>query len=968
VARAQSPGSPRTRPSLSGSRTQPPGPRGASSSSAASGSSSRASRRGSSTTAGGDQQPGGKPAQEKKDEKPARSSREAGGGTQTIGGGSGGGGGISLQKGSAGGASMKKGGAGAVSVQGTGAYEPIFERDPEYKDLPGDGETLTLEGPMSCFEFIQAINLATNWDIIITEAAKDVQLNFIILEKTPKQAMEILRAHDIHYEYKNESEFLYVMTVDEWLIEEFGDLEFNAYVAKHADVTYLESMLTSLLSSVGRIITDQRTSHIYVWDTQDNQDKMTETLQELDVPLEKRGYTLEHADIASVEGALSALMTQNGSILSDPRTSQVFIWDTPAVLDQIAEALEELDAPLEKREYMIQYARLGDIESTLSSLISPAGSILADPRTGQIFVWDTPTMLAKMTEAVDRLDVPVESQTFSPEHIDVEYLSESLEALLSEQGIIQLDLRTNTLIVTDLPPRVEKIGEMVESLDKKLETRTWIIKYADMDFIADEIEMHIPPEMGEIVLNEDIHQITVTGLPARLDKIEELIATWDKKRQQVLIEAFIVEVSDTVQHEFNINWSYFGQHNKAPVAVHSGSGFNEIATPAGSGETMSVGQLPYRLNAPGNLQLNDAGEIVRPDLTNISGNPVFDSFGGNNLAVTLSYLDQEDKASILSSPRVVVQDSEEAVFENATRVPYVSASTRYNNTTTSSYNYNYNNSNRVEFIDVGTILSVLPRITEDMNILLDISAEDSTFTDKEIKSNDQVSTVPQKTVRRAETQLRVHSGETVVLGGLRKNRSDKAISKTPLLGDIPLLGHLFRNPKRSTSNSTLLIFITTTVVDEFTHPETEDLAEAIDTIAEDTRYNKKNFWGRLKYRITAGLQEFNVSIGQTGAVYAEGNRVALEELREAFFDIAIKAAVTVVLRQHPRAPDEVVTQVMEAALEANLKIEFDRDVPPIVPKIIRDDGEKLESEEIIEGVAGDEPAAGLAEEAAEALK
>ena len=267
--------------------------------------------------------------------------------------------------------------------------------------------------------------------------------------------------------------------------------------------------------------------------------------------------------------------------------------------------------------------------------------------------------------------------------------------------------------------------------------------------------------------------------------------------------------------------------------------------------------------------------------------------------------------------------------------------------------------NRVEFIDVGTILTVLPRITEDLNILLDIRAEDSTYKDKEIKAYDQTSTVPEKTVRQAQTQLRVHSGDTVVLGGLRRNRAAHAMTKTPLLGDIPLFGRLFRNPSRSASHSSLLIFITTTIVDEFTHPEVEILAGAVDKIAEVTRRNEKSLWGRMHDRLPPGMQEalpggrkeISLSIGQTGSIYSEGKRMTLDEIASEFHAQKHPDRVLVVIRKHPRAPQEVVMEVTEAAMEAELRVEFDDRVPPVISNY----GESARRVDPIESVSRPEP-------------
>lgn len=798
-------------------------------------------------------------------------------------------------------------GGGTVSTLAGTAYAPIYEREVIYGDVPDEGEAISAEGPMACSEFLQIINMSTNWNILATEEAQAMQLQFWVVDKKPKEALEILKFHDIHYEWNPETMYLYVMTKNEWLKKQYGTTKSHEFAIKDADVSYIESIISGLLSEQGRMITDQRTSRIYVWDTQDNLDQMIKTVAQLDVPLEKEEFTIRYADLA-------------------------------------------------------------DIEAVLSSLMSPNGSVVSDPRTAHLFAWDSPSILAKMKEAVARLDVPVESRTIDILYVNAEDVVDTVEPLLSERGLIQIDPRYNTVVVTDLPNRVERISETIKTLDRQLETRTWVIKYADLDFIADQVESLIPDDMGEIITNEDVHQITIRGLPNRLDEIDKLIKTWDIKRRQVLIEAYIAEVDSDVERQFSINWSYFGTFGNVPIAIHSGEGMKDIATASGSGETMSVGQLPYKVPLYGALQLDSAGNIIRPILNNLNGKPMVDSFGGDPLAVTLSYLDKTNKATILSSPKVVVQDGEEATFENATRVPYISATSSnpyyggssYNRNTTSNTSYpNYNyygyygNSNHVEFIDVGTILSVLPRITEEDNVLLDISAEDSTYKDKDVKAYDQTSTVPEKTSRMAETQLRIHSGDTVVLGGLRRDRSDHSVTRTPLLADIPLLGNLFRNPSRTAKKNTLLIFIKTTIVDEYTNPEAETLAKIEDKITMDARKADKNLWDRLYNRVKS---EIGVSIGESGYMHSGGKRITLDALRAKFLASSSKGK-KVVIRHHPNAPETVITQVTEAAMEAGLKVDFDDSIP-LVPSYGNEPPAPVK-------IA---PAASLSEEPAEAPK
>jgi len=408
--------------------------------------------------------------------------------------------------GGAAGAGFTQGGVSAVTMTGEGAFEPIKEREPEYKDVPEAGEKITLEGPMPLGEFLAAINMATNWNVVMSPVLEDVELRFWIFDVTPKQALEVLKFNKIFYEFDEDLKFLRVMTEDEYRDREFGKKKPHEFRVNFADVAYVESMINSLLSSTGRAITDQRTNNIYVWDTDDNIKEMVRIVEEIDVPLQKAEFTIQHAEVS-------------------------------------------------------------DIEAVLASFMSPSGSVLADVRTGQIFVWDSPAILDKMREAVDRLDQPVESRTFFVQNVNSEDVVDSIEAMLTERGTIQVDPRYNSIVVTDLPARVEKIASIIETLDKKLDTRTWVLKYAEVDFIADQIEAYIPGEMGQIVVQEDVHQVTVTGLPSRLDEIDKLITTWDVKRKQVFIEAHIVEVSTDVERAFNVNWSTFANVGGSPFAM-----------------------------------------------------------------------------------------------------------------------------------------------------------------------------------------------------------------------------------------------------------------------------------------------------------------------------------------------------------------------------------------------------------------
>jgi hypothetical protein len=173
----------------------------------------------------------------------------------------------------------------AARTVGQGTYEPIKDKPVKYGDVPDDGEPLTLNGPIAVGEFLDTVAVSTNWNVLVTEAAKSVMLQFWITDTKPKAALEILKFHDIFYEWNPETRYLTVMTKQEYLDKQYGQLIEKEFVAQHAAVDYIESVITPLLSPKGRLLTDPRTQHIFVWDTKDNIAKMDSPSNTLTSPI-----------------------------------------------------------------------------------------------------------------------------------------------------------------------------------------------------------------------------------------------------------------------------------------------------------------------------------------------------------------------------------------------------------------------------------------------------------------------------------------------------------------------------------------------------------------------------------------------------------------------------------------------------------------------------------------------------------
>ncbi len=660
------------------------------------------------------------------------------------------------------------------------AFEPILMRDLRYGEVPEVDEAvvISLAGPMPVPDFLDALSLATGWNIAASLGVQPLVLQFWTKEVSPRQALAVLKFNDIYYEYDEDSQFLFVMTAHEYLEREYGDLEQHEFRIRHANIKDVQVAVTSLLSSRGRLIADSISSKILVMDTRDNLDHMERLIGELDAPRVSRSFALVHVDASVIMDSVGALLTEGG-----------------------------------------------------------------------------------------RMDV---------------------------------DPRSNTLIVTDRPERIERIAEIVHLLDHELEMQTWVLDYADPLEVADNLALLVPDAMGRIVVNEAIHQITVTATPHRLREIDRRIQGWDEKRRQVQIEAYLATAARNVLRDIGINWSYATTIDGDPIAFEVGTVGTEDD---GGGGGLNLGALV------GAQRL---------------------SFLTNNFAAVIDTLDSSADATILAHPQITVLDGEEALFENTTQVPFASSTTTFGN----NFGDQINSNTRIEFIDVGTILRVTPRITSDENVLLDIAAEDSSFESVTIIANGQPNTLPQKTQNLAETKVLVRSGQTILLGGLRTSKYRDTLDRVPLLGGLPIIGRMFRSSGKDHQDRELLIFLTPTIVDELTQPVAVKLAEFDDEVAATMRSDAKTTLGRMRDKMNGEKNEITISIGQHGGLLAEGNAVSLEDLRLMLMDIKRPRSKKVILRTHPSAPAGLSMEILEIAMERGFKIEFDDARLPIVPRVV----------------------------------
>ncbi|GAB2890441.1 type IV pilus secretin PilQ [Microbulbifer echini] len=294
---------------------------------------------------------------------------------------------------------------------------------------------------------------------------------------------------------------------------------------------------------------------------------------------------------------------------------------------------------------------------------------------------------------------------------------------------------------------------------------------------------------GSAIVDERTNTIILTDTEDKIAQFRELIEVIDVPIRQVMIEARIVTANSDFSKELGVQWNYTGTHDVNDDTIAIGSGGQNSSTVIGSGSGGSVSS-PISFHEPLMVDLgvgSPAGSLAYAILK--------ESF---YLGLELSALEDVGMAEIVSQPKVVTGDKQEASIQSGVEIPYLEA--------TSS------GAAAVTFREAVLELNVLPQITPDNNIIMTLNIEQNTV--GQLFSVSSFAAVPSINVNTLETKVLVRDGETIVLGGVFESVAIETESKVPLLGDIPYLGRLFKKTIREDNKRELLMFITPRIMDD----------------------------------------------------------------------------------------------------------------------------------------------------------
>ncbi|KIQ79245.1 GspD family T2SS secretin variant ExeD [Aeromonas sp. L_1B5_3] len=367
------------------------------------------------------------------------------------------------------------------------------------------------------------------------------------------------------------------------------------------------------------------------------------------------------------------------------------------------------------------------------------------------------------------------------------------------------DERTNSVVVSGEPKARARIIQMVRQLDRDLQsqgnTRVFYLKYGkakDLVDVLKGVSSSIEADKkgggnaasmggggsiggGKLAISADetTNALVITAQPDVMAELEQVIAKLDIRRAQVLVEAIIVEMQDGDGLNLGVQWGN---------ANGGGTQFNNTNLPLGG--AIAAGKDYQNGNSDG------AKELLK------GFNGMAAGFYHGDWVMLATALASNTKNDILSTPSIVTMDNKEASFNVGQEVPVQTGS----QSSTSGDNI----FNTIERKTVGTKLTVTPQINEGDSVLLTIEQEVSSVAKTQASGTaDLGPTFDTRTVKNA---VLVKSGETVVLGGLMDEQTKEEVSKVPLLGDIPVLGYLFRSTSNSTSKRNLMVFIRPTIL------------------------------------------------------------------------------------------------------------------------------------------------------------
>lgn len=460
----------------------------------------------------------------------------------------------------------------------------------------------------------------------------------------------------------------------------------------------------------------------------------------------------------------------------------------------------------------------------LRPLVPPQGHMAAYDEANAIIVVDTEDNVKKIYDIISSLDKTSanEMEIFKLRHSSADEFIKIVEQVLKQSGgnnknasgtdmNIVADKRSNSIIVTGSDKQRGQVKRLIEKLDGPLlsngNAQVFRLKHAkakDLAPILTKVSQNLSKlnedagrktagsaSTGSIEADEATNSLIITGSGDMLEGIQNVIERLDVPRKQVLVEAIIVEMVADNGKALGVDWMVASESGGFGASNNS----NSLA-----GLVASGGFDDDKDDALAGL-----GTALSAATGGVWGGLNYDP-EGTSFAALITALETTKDANILSTPSLMTLDNNEAEIVVGQEVPFVTGS--YTSTGNSGSNPG-DPFQTIERENVGITLKVTPHVNDGGNITLEISQEVSGL----VGSASDISDGPVVTnERKIQTKVVTGDRETIVLGGLMRDEVQESVSKIPILGDLPLVGRLFKNSSTDVRKTNLMVFIKPTVI------------------------------------------------------------------------------------------------------------------------------------------------------------
>ena len=375
-----------------------------------------------------------------------------------------------------------------------------------------------------------------------------------------------------------------------------------------------------------------------------------------------------------------------------------------------------------------------------------------------------------------------------------------------------LDMR-KTGNVINVAPRDELLAKDKAILTQQREidelgplySRTFQLKYKNVEEFRKILKLDdsssggngsktILSSRGSALIDPATNTLVITDNTFILQKFEKLIAELDVPARQVMVEARIVEAEDGFSRQLGVKFGYAGSNGKNSWGSNwANAGANRNSYLDKQRTLANWARDPSRNEIPALPAWTVDPNVNLPTAAATSSIALVHALSSGALGLELSAQQAQNKLKIVSTPRVLTQDRKEAIIESGTEIPYQEASS--------------SGATSTSFKKAVLGMTVTPNITPDGQIIMDIKIN------KDSVNSDCRATEPCINTQRLNTNVMVEDGGTLILGGIYQEENSEGVSKVPLLGDIPVVGNLFKSKTRSDKKTELLIFITPRIVD-----------------------------------------------------------------------------------------------------------------------------------------------------------